>query len=96
MRLTQRMVWLACVWPFLLATSYSQTLKKDYLTYIQQAAELGWQEYPGVIANWRKTVNPVLFGATTLQRNPFIWPISWGFSTSTPMTTPMRTRFGRF
>ncbi len=54
MRLTQRMVWLACLWPFLSATSYSQTLKKDYLTYIQQAAELGWQEYPGVIANWKK------------------------------------------
>jgi hypothetical protein len=41
----------------------SQTLKKDYLTYIQQAAELGWQEYPGVIDNWKNNVNPnVLWG----------------------------------
>jgi hypothetical protein len=42
---------------------FSQTLKKDYLTYIQQAAELGWQEYPGVIENWKKTAIPnVLWG----------------------------------
>ena len=58
MRLIQRMVWLACLWLFLSATSYSQTLKRDYLSYIQQAAELGWQEYPGVIANWKKNVKP--------------------------------------
>ncbi len=58
MRLIQRMVWLACLWLVLPATSYSQTLKRDYLTYIQQAAELGWQEYPGVIANWKKNVKP--------------------------------------
>lgn len=42
---------------------FAQTLKRDYLTYIQQAAELGWQEYPGVIENWKKNVNPnVLWG----------------------------------
>ena len=56
MHLTQRMAWLACLWLFFSATAHSQTLKKDYLTYIQQAAELGWQEYPGVIATWKKSV----------------------------------------
>ena len=58
MHLTQRMAWLACLWLFFCATAYSQTLKKEYLIYIQQAAELGWQEYPGVIANWKKDVKP--------------------------------------
>ena len=58
MHLTQRMAWLACLWLCFSATAYSQTLKKDYLTYIQQAAELGWQEYPGVIASWKKAVQP--------------------------------------
>ena len=58
MRFVQRMVWLAWLWLFLSVTLFSQTLKKDYLTYIQQAAELGWQEYPGVIANWKKNVKP--------------------------------------
>src|SRR5262245_11813518 len=58
MHLTQRMAWLACLWLFFCAAAYSQTLKKEYLIYIQQAAELGWQEYPGVIANWKKDVKP--------------------------------------
>jgi len=58
MRLIQRIASLACLLLFLSATSYSQTLKKDYLTYIQQAAELGWQEYPDVIASWKKAVQP--------------------------------------
>ena len=58
MRLLQRMVQLCCLWFFLASYLSSQTLKQDYLTYIQQAAELGWQEYPGVIATWKKSANP--------------------------------------
>jgi len=58
MRFVQRMVRLACLWLLLSVTLFSQTLKKDYLTYIQQAAELGWQEYPAVIASWKKNVKP--------------------------------------
>src|SRR5262245_31612504 len=58
MRLLQRMVQLACLGFFLASNLSSQTLKHDYLTYIQQAAELGWQEYPEVIATWKKSANP--------------------------------------
>src|SRR5258706_14055050 len=58
MRFGQQMLCFACWWLFFSAALFSQTLKKDYLTYIQQAAELGWQEYPGVIAGWKKDVKP--------------------------------------
>jgi hypothetical protein len=52
------MVTFACLWFLLCASLFSQTSKKDYLAYIEQAAELGWREYPGVIENWKKTVQP--------------------------------------
>jgi len=41
----------------------SQTKKSDYFRYIQQAAELGWKEYPEVIEKWKKSIDPsVLWG----------------------------------
>jgi hypothetical protein len=52
------MIWMVCLCFFFPATVFCQTFKKDYLNYIQQAAELGWREYPDVIANWRKNVKP--------------------------------------
>lgn len=58
MRSVQQLMCLVCLWLFSPAALFSQTAKKDYLNYIQQAAELGWQEYPGVIANWKKDVKP--------------------------------------
>jgi hypothetical protein len=58
MRFVEQMICFAGWSLFLAATLFSQTLKKDYLTYIQQAAELGWQEYPGAIADWKKGVKP--------------------------------------
>jgi hypothetical protein len=58
MHFVQRMAWLVSLSLVLSATLFSQSLKQDYLAYIQQAAELGWQEYPGVVASWKKNVNP--------------------------------------
>jgi hypothetical protein len=44
-------------------SAISQTKKSDYLRYIKQAAELGWKEYPEVIENWKRNINPsVLWG----------------------------------
>lgn len=34
----------------------AQTLKSDYLRYIRHAADKGWEQYPEVIASWKKTV----------------------------------------
>lgn len=60
MRFLRRILPLACLWLLFSTELFSQTLKKGYLTYIHQAAELGWQEYPGVIENWKKNVSPKL------------------------------------
>ena len=49
--------YLACV-IFLAFTVQAQTLKSDYLQYIRQAADQGWEEYPRAIANWKKNIKP--------------------------------------
>lgn len=37
----------------------AQALRRgDYLSYIRQAADQGWKEYPQVIENWKKTTQP--------------------------------------
>jgi hypothetical protein len=39
------------------------TLRSDYMRYIEQAAELGWKEYPEVIEKWKRNFNPsILWG----------------------------------
>jgi len=36
----------------------AQTQKENYFAYIHQAAELGWENYPAAIANWKNNVQP--------------------------------------
>jgi hypothetical protein len=40
------------------ATFLAQTRKSDYLGYIKQAAETGWNEYPQVLARWKQSTQP--------------------------------------
>jgi hypothetical protein len=58
MHLLSRTLLVTCPLILFSARLFAQTLKQDYLTYIQQAAELGWQENHAVIENWKKNVNP--------------------------------------
>ena len=48
---------LACV-IFLPVAYRAQTLKSDYLRSIKRAAEVAWDEYPQVVANWKKNIRP--------------------------------------
>ncbi|MEK6572274.1 MAG: hypothetical protein AABZ61_12945 [Bacteroidota bacterium] len=44
---------------FLVTSPLGLAVKKsEYLRYIKEAAERGWKEYPGVIEQWKKNVNP--------------------------------------
>src|SRR6478736_3657990 len=36
----------------------TQTLKSDYLQYIKRAAEVSWERYPQVVADWKKSIKP--------------------------------------
>lgn len=47
----------------ILITSLSFAQKSRYLEEIKKAAEKGWQEYPALIDNWKKTTKPnILWG----------------------------------
>jgi hypothetical protein len=47
----------------MLNNTLSQTLRNDYLEYIKRSAELGWSEYPKVIDQWKKKIEPsILWG----------------------------------
>lgn len=79
MTFSRRTLLIVC---FFVASSvpvFSQTLKKDYLTYIQQAAELGWQEYPGVIEQWKKNINPSLLWGYDAPAQPIYLADVLGF-----------------
>jgi hypothetical protein len=49
---------------FLLTTTLVYSVKKhEYLRYIREAAETGWKEYPTVVEQWKKNINPsILWG----------------------------------
>ena len=36
----------------------TQTLKSDYLRYIKRTAEVSWERYPQVVADWKKSIKP--------------------------------------
>jgi len=52
-----RVIFLACFFLFSLPVQ-AQTPKAEYLRYIKRAADAAWDEYPQVIANWKKNIKP--------------------------------------
>src|SRR4026207_2546483 len=52
-----RVIFLACFFLFSLPVQ-AQTPKSEYLRYIKRAADAAWDEYPQVVANWKKNIKP--------------------------------------
>ena len=55
---TRRFLFILAFLLLLSATLQAQTRKSDYLRYIKQAADTGWNEYPQVIARWKQSIQP--------------------------------------
>lgn len=56
-----------------LVTNLSLAQKSVYLEEIKKAAEKGWQEYPALIDNWKKTTKPnILWGYDSPGQPPYL------------------------
>lgn len=57
----------------------SQAQKADYLAYVKQAAEAGWEAYPGVIERWRSNVDPSVLWGYNSTAHPIYLADALGF-----------------